>query len=194
MRVYCKAYGEKGRIASRDELSLEFVRLYCQCISPSYLDIQPHRLPHPEPLRPGSRPLAVRPPAQLVQGPATRPVRSIGHGVLHVITQPCLSSFKAFQLSNAILKQRQFRPLRQLQVTSQHVDQQGKAVSAFFEFFAQFRSADFGIQHNDFSFFGVVSQRILFVPVCGEQPGGVLPGVCEAVRADQRVHRLAGTQ
>lgn len=30
MRVYCKC-GEKGRIVSRDELSLEFARLYCQC-------------------------------------------------------------------------------------------------------------------------------------------------------------------
>lgn len=31
MRVVCKSCGEKGRIVSRDELSLEFVRLYCQC-------------------------------------------------------------------------------------------------------------------------------------------------------------------
>lgn len=35
MRVYCKECGGKGRIASRDELSLEFARLYCQCLSPS---------------------------------------------------------------------------------------------------------------------------------------------------------------
>lgn len=34
MRVYCKSCGEKGRIVSRDELSLEFVRLYCQCNAP----------------------------------------------------------------------------------------------------------------------------------------------------------------
>ncbi len=34
MRVRCKVCGEKGRIASRDELSLEFARLYCQCSSP----------------------------------------------------------------------------------------------------------------------------------------------------------------
>ena len=34
MRVYCKSCGEKGRIISRDELSLEFARLYCQCNSP----------------------------------------------------------------------------------------------------------------------------------------------------------------
>ncbi|SDY38153.1 Ogr/Delta-like zinc finger [Pseudomonas salomonii] len=34
MRVYCKVCGEKGRIASRDELSLEFARLYSQCSSP----------------------------------------------------------------------------------------------------------------------------------------------------------------
>ncbi|WP_294736866.1 ogr/Delta-like zinc finger family protein [uncultured Pseudomonas sp.] len=34
MRVYCKVCGQKGRISSRDELSLEFARLYCQCNSP----------------------------------------------------------------------------------------------------------------------------------------------------------------
>lgn len=34
MRIYCKICGQKGRIASRDELSLEFARLYCQCNSP----------------------------------------------------------------------------------------------------------------------------------------------------------------
>lgn len=33
MRVYCKC-GEKGRIVSRDELSLDFAKLYCQCSSP----------------------------------------------------------------------------------------------------------------------------------------------------------------
>lgn len=33
MKVNCKVCGEKGRIASRDELSLEFARLYCQCSS-----------------------------------------------------------------------------------------------------------------------------------------------------------------
>lgn len=33
MRVVCKSCGEKGRVVSRDELSLEFVRLYCQCSS-----------------------------------------------------------------------------------------------------------------------------------------------------------------
>lgn len=32
MRVYCrKCYG-KGRIASREELSQDFVKLYCQCL------------------------------------------------------------------------------------------------------------------------------------------------------------------
>ncbi|WP_460089941.1 ogr/Delta-like zinc finger family protein [Pseudomonas sp. S2_E02] len=31
MRVSCKSCGEKGRIVSREELSLEFARLYCQC-------------------------------------------------------------------------------------------------------------------------------------------------------------------
>lgn len=32
MRVYCrKCYG-KGRIASREELSRDFVKLYCQCL------------------------------------------------------------------------------------------------------------------------------------------------------------------
>lgn len=35
MRVYCKECGGKGRIASRDELSMEFARLYCQCQSPT---------------------------------------------------------------------------------------------------------------------------------------------------------------
>lgn len=35
MRVYCKECGGKGRIASRDELSREFARLYCQCLSPT---------------------------------------------------------------------------------------------------------------------------------------------------------------
>jgi len=34
MRIYCKACGGKARIGSRDELSLEFVRLYCQCLEP----------------------------------------------------------------------------------------------------------------------------------------------------------------
>lgn len=34
MRVYCKVCGGKGRIVSRDEMSLEFARLYCQCGSP----------------------------------------------------------------------------------------------------------------------------------------------------------------
>ncbi|QYY83040.1 ogr/Delta-like zinc finger family protein [Pseudomonas germanica] len=31
MTVSCKACDEKGRIVSREELSLEFARLYCQC-------------------------------------------------------------------------------------------------------------------------------------------------------------------
>ncbi|MFJ2287950.1 ogr/Delta-like zinc finger family protein [Pseudomonas iridis] len=35
MRVYCKECGFKGRIASRDELSKEFAKLYCQCLSPT---------------------------------------------------------------------------------------------------------------------------------------------------------------
>lgn len=32
MRVYCKECHSKGRIASREELSMEFARLYCQCL------------------------------------------------------------------------------------------------------------------------------------------------------------------
>jgi hypothetical protein len=32
MRVYCKC-GEKGRIVSREDLSPEFAKLYCQCAS-----------------------------------------------------------------------------------------------------------------------------------------------------------------
>ncbi|AJO81024.1 ogr/Delta-like zinc finger family protein [Pseudomonas sp. MRSN 12121] len=31
MRVYCKACGNKGRIVSREDLSNEFAKLYCQC-------------------------------------------------------------------------------------------------------------------------------------------------------------------
>lgn len=34
MRVYCKECGGKGRIASREDISREFVKLYCQCLSP----------------------------------------------------------------------------------------------------------------------------------------------------------------
>lgn len=33
MRVSCKECGSKGRIGKRDELSLTFARLYCQCLS-----------------------------------------------------------------------------------------------------------------------------------------------------------------
>nr|WP_305836578.1 ogr/Delta-like zinc finger family protein [Pseudomonas sp. A29(2023)] len=33
MRVTCKICTAKGRISSRDELSMDFVRLYCQCSS-----------------------------------------------------------------------------------------------------------------------------------------------------------------
>lgn len=33
MRVYCNVCASKGRISSREELSLEFARLYCQCSS-----------------------------------------------------------------------------------------------------------------------------------------------------------------
>jgi len=33
VRVYCNVCSAKGRIVSRDELSLEFARLYCQCSS-----------------------------------------------------------------------------------------------------------------------------------------------------------------
>ncbi|KAB2518418.1 ogr/Delta-like zinc finger family protein [Pseudomonas sp. GXM4] len=33
MRVYCSVCASKGRISLRDELSLEFARLYCQCSS-----------------------------------------------------------------------------------------------------------------------------------------------------------------
>ncbi|KPZ31623.1 ogr/Delta-like zinc finger family protein [Pseudomonas syringae] len=31
MKVTCKC-GHKGRIASREQLSIEFVKLYCQCL------------------------------------------------------------------------------------------------------------------------------------------------------------------
>ena len=31
MRINCKECGSKGRITSRDELSREFAKLYCQC-------------------------------------------------------------------------------------------------------------------------------------------------------------------
>ena len=34
MRIYCKECAGKARIASREELSLEFAKLYCQCLSP----------------------------------------------------------------------------------------------------------------------------------------------------------------
>lgn len=32
MRIYCRACGGKARIGSRDELSVEFAKLYCQCL------------------------------------------------------------------------------------------------------------------------------------------------------------------
>ncbi|MCY1314417.1 Ogr/Delta-like zinc finger [compost metagenome] len=32
MRVYCKECGEKARIASREDISPEFAKLYCQCL------------------------------------------------------------------------------------------------------------------------------------------------------------------
>ena len=32
MRINCKACGHKARISSRNELSPEFVDLYCQCL------------------------------------------------------------------------------------------------------------------------------------------------------------------
>lgn len=34
MRIYCKECQGKGRIGSREEQSLLFVTLYCQCLSP----------------------------------------------------------------------------------------------------------------------------------------------------------------
>lgn len=34
MRVYCKECGGKGRIGSREEQSVLFATLYCQCLSP----------------------------------------------------------------------------------------------------------------------------------------------------------------
>lgn len=34
MRIHCKECSGKARIASRDELSVEFARLYCQCLNP----------------------------------------------------------------------------------------------------------------------------------------------------------------
>ncbi|HBO3937251.1 TPA: ogr/Delta-like zinc finger family protein [Pseudomonas aeruginosa] len=33
MRINCKDCGGKARIASRNELSVEFARLYCQCLN-----------------------------------------------------------------------------------------------------------------------------------------------------------------
>jgi hypothetical protein len=33
MRIYCTECRGKGRIASREELSIKFARLYCQCLS-----------------------------------------------------------------------------------------------------------------------------------------------------------------
>ena len=35
MRIYCRACGAKARIGSRDELSVEFAKLYCQCLDVS---------------------------------------------------------------------------------------------------------------------------------------------------------------
>jgi len=35
MRIYCKECGGKARIGKRDELSVTFARLYCQCLSVS---------------------------------------------------------------------------------------------------------------------------------------------------------------
>ncbi|MDV9030503.1 ogr/Delta-like zinc finger family protein [Pseudomonas sp. RAC1] len=32
MRVYCKECGGKGRISSRNDISNEFVSLYCDCL------------------------------------------------------------------------------------------------------------------------------------------------------------------
>lgn len=33
MRIYCNSCHGKARIGSRDEVSVDFVRLYCQCLS-----------------------------------------------------------------------------------------------------------------------------------------------------------------
>ncbi len=32
MRVYCKVCGEKARIATREDITPEFAKLYCQCL------------------------------------------------------------------------------------------------------------------------------------------------------------------
>lgn len=34
MRVYCKDCHGKARIGTREEVSIEFVKLYCQCLDP----------------------------------------------------------------------------------------------------------------------------------------------------------------
>lgn len=34
MRIHCKECSGKARIASRDELAVEFAKLYCQCLDP----------------------------------------------------------------------------------------------------------------------------------------------------------------
>jgi len=34
LRIYCGSCGAKGRIASREQLSSAFTKLYCQCLDP----------------------------------------------------------------------------------------------------------------------------------------------------------------
>ena len=118
-----------------------------------HLGSQPDLLPHPEPVRPGSRPFTVRPPAQFVQGPAAGPVRSVGRSVLHIVVQPCLGFFKAIQLSIAIFNQCQLGAIRQVQLGGEQFDHQREAVAAFFKFFPYVQRAVFGRFHSDFSFF-----------------------------------------
>lgn len=35
LRIYCGSCGAKGRIASREQLSSAFTKLYCQCLDPA---------------------------------------------------------------------------------------------------------------------------------------------------------------
>ncbi|WP_080946548.1 MULTISPECIES: ogr/Delta-like zinc finger family protein [Pseudomonas syringae group] len=32
MRIYCTSCGHKGRIGSREEVTTQYVKLYCQCL------------------------------------------------------------------------------------------------------------------------------------------------------------------
>ncbi|PAU62544.1 MULTISPECIES: ogr/Delta-like zinc finger family protein [Pseudomonas] len=54
MRIYCKECGGKARIGSRDELSVEFARLYCQCLDPRCGHTFVMNLTYSHPLRPAA--------------------------------------------------------------------------------------------------------------------------------------------